>query len=69
MPRQRASKCAIRALSELNGTNYTTALRAFEANERTLTALDLDDTASPELTTPARTPQQASPSLDITFTD
>ena len=76
MPRQRANKSAIRALAELNGTNYTTALRAFEADERALAALILDnmpsdpETAGPRTPDPGpRTPEQASPSLDVTFTD
>lgn len=69
MPRQRANKSAIRALAELNGTNYTTALRAFEADERALAALDLDDMPSHPETAAPRTPEQASPSLDVTFTD
>ena len=56
MPRQRANKSAIRALAELNGTNYTTALRAFEADERALAALILDNMPSDPETAGPRTP-------------
>lgn len=61
MPSQRAAKSEIRALAILNGTNYTTALRAFEANERALAALGVDH--KPSTTDPV--PAKDSPSLNV----